>query len=156
MESRLIDYFHGGGPIADSLRASTEVEGREADVAEARGVLDKIMANTRLLATLGEDEYETLIANAKRNLETAIADLAEVRNAAEAITGIDGSLLASWPTLEVADKRRVFATLLERVELIRRRKVAPFGVRIVWRAGMIVTETEDGFVYAPESPALAD
>ena len=85
VETRLREYFDGAGTHRRRGPAAAKVEGRQAVVAEAQEILGKLLANTRLIAALGENEYTTAVENAKRDLEIAKTDLAEVKTTAEMI-----------------------------------------------------------------------
>jgi DNA invertase Pin-like site-specific DNA recombinase len=158
VETRLREHFDGQGPVADSIRAATKVEGREAVVAQAQEILSKVLTNTRMITALGEDEYTEMIESAKRDLEIAKVELAEVKTAAEMISGLDGNLLSSWDALEIADKRRVVSTLLDRVVLRKLERgeggVHPFFIQMVWRDNTVVTQSPSGGFYDPEPEAV--
>lgn len=154
VEERLLDYFESPGPIRDAVRASGRKRRAEESVAEAQDVLDKLLANTRLIAALGDDEYTSAVENAKRDLGIAKADLAEIREQATIIDGlIDGQELTVkvFRSLDVADKRRIVSALLDRV-VVRSSKVRTLGrAQIVWR-GNVTLDAPDGGFYAPEYP----
>jgi hypothetical protein len=157
IEDRLLDYFESPGPLGDAVAASGRKAGAEASVVEAQDVLDKLLSNTRLIAALGEDEYTGAVENAKRDLEIAKADLAEIREQASIIDGLtDGQELTreSFRSLDVASKRRIVASLLDRV-VVRSGKKSLGWSQIVWR-GNVTLDAPDGYFYAPEEPEVEE
>jgi hypothetical protein len=157
IEARLLDYFESPGPLGDAVAASGRKRAVEQSVAEGQDVLDKLLSNTRLIAALGDEEYTGAVENAKRDLKIAKADLAEIREQASVIDGLtDGEALTrqSFRSLDVASKRRIVASLFDRV-VVRSRKVATLArAQIVWR-GNVTLDAPDGYYYAPEEEHTA-
>jgi len=78
-------------------------------------------------------------------VEAARADLAKARSAAKPIDALpDGSLLDAWPALDLADKRRIIASVVDEVRLSgKARDGKPMSERVQFvRDGALIQQQE--------------
>jgi DNA invertase Pin-like site-specific DNA recombinase len=146
VEGRVLAAFAGEGPVAEAVASSEAVELTARALDDAEHVLRELLASTRLVATLGADEYATLIENAKAEEARARVEYAEARNRSEAVGGFEGDMLRAWPGLTPNEKRKVLAGFVDRVVVTpshgRRRVPLASRVQIVL-AGNVLLEPDN-------------
>jgi site-specific DNA recombinase len=109
-----------GGPVAEAVRASAEIDVAAAAVTTAEHELDLFVNNPTLLSVLGEAKFVEGVEVRQGALDAARGRLGELRAQSELATEIaDGDLLKAWPTLSIKDKRRLLHGLLEKVVVKR-------------------------------------
>jgi site-specific DNA recombinase len=109
-----------GGPIATAVQASQEIEQAAQAVSEAEHELDFFIGNPKLLSVLGEQKFLEGVEVRQRELDEARQRLAELRSKSALASELaDGELLEAWPTLALAERRRLLHGLLDRVVLRR-------------------------------------
>jgi site-specific DNA recombinase len=109
-----------GGPIATAVQASQEIEQAAQAVSEAEHELDLFIGNPKLLSVLGEQKFLEGVEVRQRELDEARQRLAELRSKSALASELaDGELLEAWPTLALAERRRLLHGLLDRVVLRR-------------------------------------
>jgi hypothetical protein len=135
-----------GGPLAQAVQASEQIDDAARAVTDAEHELDGFVTNPKLLTLLGDDRFVHGVEARQRALDEARATLATMHQnhlLADELT--DGRLLEAWPTLTIQEKRRLLHGLLDRVVLRRvdgRREKVPLADRtqIVLR-GNVLLET---------------
>jgi site-specific DNA recombinase len=113
-EEWFLNELRGVNPIATALEAHEQI-------ALATHALEQAEAQLREFAVKA-DAADSFFAEAydsrKMAVEAARSDLAQARSAARPIDALpDGSLLDAWPTLDIADKRRIIASVVDEVRL---------------------------------------
>jgi len=128
-----------GGPIATAVAASQEIEQAAQAVSEAEHELDLFIGNPKLLSVLGEQKFLEGVEVRQRALDAARQRLAELRSQS-ALAGelADGDLLEAWPTLDLAEKRRLLHGLLDRVVLRRADGRGKGGIPLVERTQIVL------------------
>ena len=109
-----------GGIFAQALAATEQADAAAAAVREAEHELDLFLSNPKLLTVLGEQKFMRGVEVRQAALDEARVTLAQLRSQT-AITDelLDGGLLQAWPTLTLAEKRRLLHGLLDKVVLQR-------------------------------------
>ena len=133
-----------GGPLAQAVEASEQIDDAARSVTDAEHELDRFITNPKLLTLLGEDRFVHGVEARQLALDEARATLATIRQnhlLADELT--DGRLLDAWPTLTIQEKRRLLHGLLDRVVLRRvdaRREKVPLADRtqIVLRGNVLL------------------
>jgi len=109
-----------GGPVAQAVVASAQLEDAIRAVAAAEHELELFVNNPTLLTTLGERRFTEGVLVRQQALDEAHAQVARVRAEASFAEQLaDADLLQNWPTLTVQEKRRLMHGLLERVNVSR-------------------------------------
>jgi hypothetical protein len=139
-----------GGPLAQAIEASGQIEEAARRVAAAEHELDLFVTNPQLLTTIGQEKFMQGVDARQRALDEARQDLAELRSQTALASELtSGDLLAAWPELTLQEKRRLLHGLLERVVLRRSagrgKKATPVGERtqIVLRGGVLLGSDGD-------------
>jgi site-specific DNA recombinase len=133
-----------GGPLAQAVEASEQIDDAARAVADAEHELDRFITNPKLLTLLGEDRFVQGVDARQRALDEARTALAAMRQnhlLTDELT--DGHLLEAWPTLTSQEKRRLLHGMLDRVVLRRvdgRREKVPLADRtqIVLRGNVLL------------------
>jgi site-specific DNA recombinase len=109
-----------GGPIAEAVRASAELDAAAAAASAAEHELDAFIGNPTLLTTLGETKFVEAVQARQQALDQAREALAVLRSQSELAAELsDGDLLTAWPELTIGEKRRLLHGLLDRVVVTR-------------------------------------
>lgn len=109
-----------GGPVAKAVAASQHTEDAAREVEAAEHELALFVNNPKLLTILGEQQFLAGAEARQLALDQARVSLAELRSQSTLLDDFaDGDLLAGWPTLTTAEKRRLMHGLLERVNVHR-------------------------------------
>lgn len=138
-----------GGPLAQAAQASEQLEEAARQVEAAEHELDLYLSG-ELLSVIGQERFLQGLAARQRVLDEAreaLGALGAQSKLAEELT--NGDLLEAWPTLTIAEKRRLLHGLLDRVVVTRsdgRKKDArPVHerVQIVLRGNVLLASTAD-------------
>ena len=138
-----------GGPLAQAVQASEQVEEAARQVEAAEHELDLYLSG-ELLSVIGQERFLQGLETRQRVLDEARVNLGALSaqsQLAEELTS--GDLLEAWPTLTIAEKRRLLHGLLDRVVVTRsdgRSKDAlPVDerVQIVLRGNVLLGSTAD-------------
>jgi site-specific DNA recombinase len=109
-----------GGPLAQAVEASGQIEEAARQVAAAEHELDLFVTNPNLLSVLGEQRFLQGAQARQQALDQARASLADLHARSAFREELpQGDLLAAWPRLSSSEKRRLLHGLLERVVLTR-------------------------------------
>jgi hypothetical protein len=109
-----------GGPVADAVQASAELETAAAAVQAAEHELDLFVANPTLLTLLGEAKFVEGVRSRQQALDEAREQLGQLRSQSELSLELsDGDLLTAWPELTTQEKRRLLHGLLDQVTVTR-------------------------------------
>jgi site-specific DNA recombinase len=134
-----------GGPLAQAVEASEQIEEAARKVADAEHELDLFVTNPQLLTTIGQDKFMQGVDARQRALDGARDELAELRSQSVLASEVtSGDLLAAWPELTTQERRRLLHGLLDRVVLKRSAgrgaKATPIGERtqIVLRGNVLL------------------
>jgi site-specific DNA recombinase len=139
-----------GGPLAQAVHASEQVDHAARAVTDAEHELDQFITNPQLLTLVGEDRFLHGAQARQQALDEARITLTTLRQTqllAHELT--DGRLLDAWPTLTTQEKRRLLHGLLDRVVLRRvdgRREKVPAADRtqIVLRGNVLLEPVTRG------------
>jgi DNA invertase Pin-like site-specific DNA recombinase len=135
VEGRVLDALHQQkGFVAEARQAGEQLAQAERTVAEAEHELDLFLSNPKLLTMLGQERVLEGVELRQQAVDEARRRVGELRSQSTLITDLaDGDALRAWPTLTVAEKRRLLHGLLDRVVLGRAgqrgRKAPPIGER---------------------------
>ena len=131
-----------GGPLAQALAASEQLEAAHRAVDEAEHEL-ALYLEADLISVVGQEAFRRGVETRQRAVDTARATLSELQRQSELGEDLaSGDLLQAWPTLTVQEKRLLLHGLLDRVVVARangRGKNAPpieNRVTIVLRGGL--------------------
>jgi site-specific DNA recombinase len=133
-----------GGPLAQAVTASAQVEEAARRVTEAEHELDLYLSG-ELVTIVGQERFMRGLESRQRELEQAQTELSGLRSQtafADELTS--GDLLQVWPGLSTQEKRQLMHGLLERVSVSRsdgRKRDAlplPDRVTIVLRGGTVL------------------
>jgi site-specific DNA recombinase len=121
VEQRVLEALReDGGPVAQAVAASEQIQDATKDLADADHELDLFVNNPKLLSLLGEEKFVEGVQVRQAAVDQARTRLAELRGQSELAEELaDGDLLAAWPELTTADKRRLMHGLLDQVTLNR-------------------------------------
>jgi DNA invertase Pin-like site-specific DNA recombinase len=109
-----------GGPLAQAIEASEQIEEAARKVTAAEHELDLFVMSPQLLTTIGQEKFMQGVDARQRALDDARQDLDALRSPSALASELpSGDLLAAWPDLTLQEKRRLLHGLLERVELSR-------------------------------------
>jgi hypothetical protein len=131
-----------GGPLAQAMAASDQVEAAQRAVDEAEHEL-ALYLEADLISVVGQEVFRHGVETRQRAIDTTRATLSELQRQSqlgEDLAG--GDLLEAWPTLTIQEKRLLLHGLLDRVVVTRangRGKNAPpteERVTIVLRGGL--------------------
>jgi site-specific DNA recombinase len=138
------------GLLAQAVAASEQIEAAARQVETAEHELDLFVNNPTLLTLLGEQKFVEGVQVRQGALDHARQAFAQARSQSALADELgDGDLLAAWPTLTTAEKRRLLHGLLERVVLTRAeargRRAGPIGerTRIILRGGVFLVPAAD-------------
>jgi DNA invertase Pin-like site-specific DNA recombinase len=138
------------GLLAQAIASSEKVEEATRAVAEAEHELDLFVNNPTLMSLLGEQKFVEGVEVRQRALDETRRTLSEASSQSQLADELgDGDLLAAWPTLTMADKRRLMHGLLDRVVITRAtsrgRHAGSVGKRIeiVFRGNAVLSPIED-------------
>jgi hypothetical protein len=108
-----------GGPLAQAVAASDQVEEARRAVDEAEHELD-LYLQSNLLSVIGPETFRRGVETRQQQLETARTTLAELHQQAEfADELVSGDLLEAWPSLAIQEKRLLLHGLLDKVIVSR-------------------------------------
>jgi len=128
-----------GGPIATAVAASQEIEQAAQAVSEAEHELDLFIGNPKLLSLLGEQKFLEGVEVRQRELDQARQRMTELRSQSALANELaDGDLLEAWPTLSLAERRRLLHGLLDRIVLRRADGRGKSGVPLVERTQIVL------------------
>jgi site-specific DNA recombinase len=128
-----------GGPIASAVAASQEIEQAAQAVSEAEHEIDLFIGNPKLLSLLGEQKFLEGVEVRQRELDQARQRMTELRSQSALANELaDGDLLEAWPTLSLAERRRLLHGLLDRVVLRRADGRGKSGVPLVERTQIVL------------------
>jgi DNA invertase Pin-like site-specific DNA recombinase len=123
-----------GGIIAEAAGAAEAVDAAVRVIGDAEHELDQFVTNPTLLTLLGEERFVAGVEARVRAVDDAHRELGRARQSGLMLSQIpDGDLVRAWPSLTVAEKRRLLHGLLDRVEVARAdrrgRHASPIGDR---------------------------
>jgi site-specific DNA recombinase len=121
VEERVLEALRQeGGPIAQAVAASEQIERASGEVAEAEHELDLFVNSPKLLGLLGEAKFVEGVEVRQRALDDARQQLSELRSQSTLADELaDGNLLEAWPTLTIQERRRLLHGLLDQVIVTR-------------------------------------
>jgi site-specific DNA recombinase len=109
-----------GGPVAQAVAASAQLESAINAVTGAEHELDLFVNNATVLTTIGERRFTEGVRVRQDALDAARADLIHARTQATFAEELaDGDLLEAWPALSMQEKRSLMHGLIDRVNLSR-------------------------------------
>lgn len=104
-----------------------------------------IKKSTSLISTLGIEEFERMVADAKASYDIAVAAHAEAKATANVLGGMT-SLLAMWRSgdLTLEEKRRLLPKVISRIEVGRGRVALEQKCRIIFSDGTVLAPHDAG------------
>lgn len=137
-----------GGPLAQAVEASAQIEEAARRVAEAEHELD-LYLSSELVSVIGQERFLQGLDVRQQRLEQARAELNQLRSQSALADDLtSGDLLAAWPELTVQEKRQLLHGLLDRVLVKRsdaRKPCAlplPERTQIVLRGNVLLAEPD--------------
>jgi site-specific DNA recombinase len=138
-----------GGPLAQAVESSEQIEQAARNLTAAEHELDLFITNPLLLTTIGQDKFMHGVEARQRALDQARSEVTQLHaQSALASDLTSGDLLAAWPQLSMQEKRRLLHGLLDRVVLRRSagrgRKATPVHERtqLVLRGNVLLEPAE--------------
>ena len=108
-----------GGPLAQAMAASDQVEAAQRAVDEAEHEL-ALYLEADLISVVGREVFRRGVETRQRAVDTARTTLTELQRQSQLGEELaSGDLLEAWPTLTVQEKRLLLHGLLDRVVVAR-------------------------------------
>jgi DNA invertase Pin-like site-specific DNA recombinase len=120
VEEQLIAAFAHEGPLAEALVRQDRVGDAVAELEDARFALTKYVSNTRLLDTIGLDQFNAGAEAHQRRIDLAEMQLEDAKQQLDSVTSVmSGDLLAAWQGGELTplERRTIVAKMVDRIIL---------------------------------------
>jgi DNA invertase Pin-like site-specific DNA recombinase len=139
---QFLSAFDGDGPLARASANASALAETEKLRREAAYELEQLSGSTSLISTLGIGRYEKMVEGASGRLQ--IAEQAHAQAAASATTlSTVAKMLDRWDGLDLADKRFLLASAVERIEVGKGRRPVERKARLIFAGGVVVGAPDD-------------